>query len=376
MADISKITTLDGTTYNIKDATARTTASAAYTRPMYGLGTSDIAMRPLVPEARANRVWFLPADQIIIEQTTDGGTTWTSANVSDANKTALFSGTRPSISLPRINSERSTNCGLRVTFSAMKYNVPSGTAETEKYSYWNSTYVNKLERYTTLTEFWFWLGANGDTLRVVVEAATGANSTTWAKCFDSNDYSIGFTGWSGSDWCRFGSKTFGGGTNQTTNYWNWRITFWSRYAEGKTAFQQTSTQSIYHIAGYGENWWGASNNLMKNDHLYSFDSEQNATFPAQVTATQFNGALSGNATTATKATQDESGNNIKASYGSSISISGNTVTLSNKNGGSLATATIPTELPAVTSSDNGKVLRVVSGAWTAASLPSASGVSF
>ena len=33
-------------------------------------------------------------------------------------------------------------------------------------------------------------------------------------------------------------------------------------------------------------------------------------------------------------------------------------------------------LPAVTSSDNGKVLRVVSGAWEAASLPSASGVSF
>ena len=33
-------------------------------------------------------------------------------------------------------------------------------------------------------------------------------------------------------------------------------------------------------------------------------------------------------------------------------------------------------LPSVTSSDNGKVLRVVSGAWTAASLPSASGVSF
>ena len=36
----------------------------------------------------------------------------------------------------------------------------------------------------------------------------------------------------------------------------------------------------------------------------------------------------------------------------------------------------PTELPAVTSSDNGKVLRVVSGAWAAVSLPSASGVSF
>lgn len=33
-------------------------------------------------------------------------------------------------------------------------------------------------------------------------------------------------------------------------------------------------------------------------------------------------------------------------------------------------------LPAVTSSDNGKVLRVVNGVWAAAQLPSASGVSF
>ena len=33
-------------------------------------------------------------------------------------------------------------------------------------------------------------------------------------------------------------------------------------------------------------------------------------------------------------------------------------------------------VPAVTSSDNGKVLRVVNGAWEAVSLPSASGVNF
>lgn len=32
--------------------------------------------------------------------------------------------------------------------------------------------------------------------------------------------------------------------------------------------------------------------------------------------------------------------------------------------------------PTVTSSDNGKVLRVVNGAWAAAQLPSASGVNF
>lgn len=44
---------------------------------------------------------------------------------------------------------------------------------------------------------------------------------------------------------------------------------------------------------------------------------------------------------ADKATKDESGNNIKASYASSISISDHTITLKNKNGTSLGTVTVP-----------------------------------
>lgn len=54
--------------------------------------------------------------------------------------------------------------------------------------------------------------------------------------------------------------------------------------------------------------------------------------------------LQGNANTATtaiKAIQDESGNNIKASYAASFSISDHTITLKNKNGVSLGTVTVP-----------------------------------
>ena len=67
-------------------------------------------------------------------------------------------------------------------------------------------------------------------------------------------------------------------------------------------------------------------------------------FIGKVYASEFIGKLTGNAdtaTSATKATQDESGNNIKSSYASSISISDHTITLKNKNGNSLGTVTVP-----------------------------------
>ena len=335
-----------------------------YTINGYGTGTTDVSIRPLIAFARANRLAFLPAEQIIIEKTTDGGVTWVDANYSDGQKKALFSTRGASLLIPLLNGAKSTQCGLRVTFSAMKYNVPSGTAETEKYNYWSKDYVNKQERYSNIRELWFWLSANNDAIRCQVFRATGNTPNTWATEFNT-DFAL--KGWSGSDWIRCGGATFGGGTNQPQNYWNWRIVFWSRMNDGATEFSSATAQAINGIAGYGDSVWGSSNGMMKEDHLYTWDTDQNATFPANVTATSFVGNLTGNvtgnATTATKSTQDESGNNIKASYASSMSISGNSLSLNNKNGTALSTVTIPTELPTVTSSDNGKFLGVSNGSW-------------
>ena len=53
------------------------------------------------------------------------------------------------------------------------------------------------------------------------------------------------------------------------------------------------------------------------------------------------GNISGNAATATKATQDESGNNIKETYGAELSINDHTITLKNKNGTSIGSVTVP-----------------------------------
>lgn len=332
MADISAIKLPDNTTYNIKDTTARansgvtgvkgsaessykkgnviltadqvdaipknTTGNTKNLRRPYCLnGLNDITLDAKVNDLRANRLAFLPADQIIIEKTTDGGSTWVDAGYSDAIKLGLFSQTRASIAIPLLNGEKNINCGLRVTFTAMRYNVPSGTPETDKYNYWNSEYVVSTERYNQLKEMYFWVSANTDTISVKLERATGAKSTTWITIFNHDSW--GMTGWSGCDYINFDQGVFGGGIGQTGNYWNYRLTFFTRGPGGDITLSgrsTTSTQTIAEIRGYGDTWWTAGNTYASKDHLYSFDANKNAVFPAKVTATSFSGSLTGNVT--------------------------------------------------------------------------------
>ena len=83
------------------------------------------------------------------------------------------------------------------------------------------------------------------------------------------------------------------------------------------------------------------------------------------------GTLTGNASTATKATQDESGNNIKSSYGASLGISGSVLTLKNKNSAALSSVTLPT---APVTSVNNKTGTVVLTASDVGALPTTTSI--
>lgn len=273
--------------------------------PRYANGTPAV-FYSLVDNPRANKLAFIPSKNIIIEQTTDGGSTWTSGGYNDVSKASLFAKNRPSIAIPLDPTThlRQANCGVRVTITGMNYDVPEGTAETQKYSYWNKDHVLSTERYCSMNVFYFWVSSNDECIGLKIETATGAASNNWVTRFDSDAEGWrGLTGWSGDDIVTLssGNQTFGGGTNQTDRNWNWRFTFFSRPTEfGQAMKGATSAQYIYDIRGYGSSLWTSANNLMAFDHLYNYDINQNATFPARVTATGFTGDLNGTASNASK----------------------------------------------------------------------------
>ena len=239
----------------------------------------------------ADRLAFLPADQIIIEQSTDGGTTWVSAGYNDTQKRQLFSGLENgNISIPRNSSgKKSCNCMVRVTITGMKYNVPSGTAETNKYNYWNSTYVKSGERYFNPNLCTLWLNSNDDRIQTTVLMATGANPNSWV----TNRVANGCSGWSGRSTISLGGSVFGGSTGQTGNYWNYRFIFRTQAIDGSfddsklSTSYATSIQNIYGIRLYSSNAWTVPSNMVRNGHLYTWDIDQNATFPSLVKAPSF-----------------------------------------------------------------------------------------
>ena len=247
----------------------------------------SMTARPLFDVLRADRTAFLPSDQIIIESSTDGGSTWVDAAVSLVNKRRLFTGQRPAIAIPVIGGIKNTNCMMRVTITAMRYNVPIDTPETQRYNFWNSANVLSTERYCTFSEGWIWLTAGADHIHCRVEHAHGNNSNAWVLERESF-----MAGWSGGNYVRLSGNVFGGGTSQIAQPWNWRFTF--RTATTANNFDNAQlnatwaagSQVIHHIKLSGINSWSHSNNLAFHDRLYSFDENQNATFPATLSATQ------------------------------------------------------------------------------------------
>ena len=256
-----------------------------YTLDEIGMPKSSIkapfTVQPFMSSTRANRLFALPTDQIIVEHSIDGGVTWTDAGYTDWTKAQIFSQTKLGLfQIPLKNGSKSCDCMLRVTITGMKYNVPEGTAETEKYNYWNSNYAASTERYCSLDFGYFWISANIENMYIEHQVATGANPNSWV----SDGLLNKAQGWPGGNYVKFNGNVFGGGTNQIYNYWNHRFIFRTQATDGTfddSKLNQsylTTQQSIYEISCYGQNCWTAANEMMKNDRPYTVNVNKQVTF--------------------------------------------------------------------------------------------------
>lgn len=262
--------------------------TARDTDPLPTSGGVPFSAGPYIDIVRANRLAFLPADQVVILKTTDGGATWEDAGVSDAAKANLFSETRASsIALPQIDGMKNELCGLRIYITAMKYNIPEGTAEADKLNYWNANYVKTTERYCQIRFLYFWLTSSSESMHLKITSCIGAAGSTYNKIYDSRESGVVLTGWSGADTINLGNRLFGGSTSQTSQAWNYCFEFFT-YNHKDTPMAESSIhqqQTIMAIHGYGHNVWTTPNNLMKLDHMYTWDRDQNVTFPKNITTT-------------------------------------------------------------------------------------------
>lgn len=123
----------------------------------------------------------------------------------------------------------------------------------------------------------------GHGLTVKIERKTGANGASWTTV---GEYTL--SGWSGWNDIPLSFATLGGGKNQTTNNWYMRLTFATTSVSSNYA---TTKTSIIGMRLFGDTCWTQTSNMGETGHLYSYDTAQNATFPAKVTAS---GGFSGN----------------------------------------------------------------------------------
>lgn len=240
-------------------------------------GTYSPIDAAMIPVLGACRTAFGKPAGITVEYTRDGGTTWIDYGLTDNEKTGLFT-TSVSITIGKASStnkatadENWSQYKLRVIITNPAFGL-----------------------YTNINKFAVYLSTNG---------SDGAKMTVYHMSRTTEE--------AGGSWSSLGTMNVGGWSGW--NIFNTNVTTWSGSSGQKDQSSkimllfeatQASTEShkqcigltITKIYGYGGVGWAVPSTYAATGNIYSFDVNQNVTFPAKITATAF----SGNATSATK----------------------------------------------------------------------------
>ena len=224
------------------------------------------------------------AAKITVEYSRNGGSTWTDYGLTAAQKTGL------------------------VTTSQAIYT--GGTSSNAAGNYQVRVNLNPTNPYMSTRKLFIYISTNGVSNAQVLIEKKAMGGSTYETVTTAT-----ISGWSG--WNSIPITITFGGTASWSNS-DLRLTF---SYNGKSESYPNAQLQISKIRLYGETAWSAPSNLATNGHIYSYDTSQNATFPANVNIT---GSLGHN------------------SY---------TYTLPNKNG----TVALTSDIPSVPTVNNGQL---------------------
>lgn len=267
------------------------------------------------PQTRSNLIAGLGASHFTFERSTDAGSTWTTYTPSNLGSYPLI--TYLGNSYTEINNGNTTTSQSVKNWHRITINFTNAVYGT----------VNKILMEISTS------GAKG--CKVKIEELPYGDGATWSEV---GTYSI--SGWSGWNEINLaGSIKIGGnGGTDTSKREKMRFTF----SQTGVDSSHLSYLALLRLFLVGPNHWSAPSTLAMTDgspFSYS-NTDLSAVSNVNISAPLFKGNLSGNATSATKATQDSSGQTINTTYIKSLSASGTTITYTKGDG---TTGTISTQ---------------------------------
>lgn len=238
----------------------------------------------MIPELGANRFAFGNPKGITIEYSNDGGNTWKDYGADPVSKGRLLSDGYPFI-IGKVKSSTPANDMLRITIDTS-----------------TKTGINC---YTILNKFVIQIGTQGSAgCYCTIQKALQSTPTKFLNVVSK----VNISGWTGYNVINV-PDIITYGNDENFQYGRLRFIFGS--TGNDTSYSGLAIFNIYAFGGVG---WNTPSYMAKNGHLYNYNYKQDATFPANVTATNFIGTLQGNASSATKASQDGDGNTISSTY--------------------------------------------------------------
>ena len=219
----------------------------------------------MVPELGANRLAFMPADAVTIEYSRDGGATWTDYGPTDSQKINLFN-------------------GLGSSFTIGKATSGAGNIATNKYQLRVNIYTSAGHVYTVLNKFVIYLSTSGTnsnwcTIRARKQSDYTAGNDKWTTFADK----ISVSGWSGYNVINTSGITTYGNT-ASTQYGHIQFIFGCDTGSTNNSYAGLNINKIFGFGGVG---WTTPSTMAKTGQMYTYDSSQNVTFPAGVSAKSF-----------------------------------------------------------------------------------------